>query len=176
MAKNVGKIFEDQFKASVPDYCFLQRLNDSPQAFKQSNLTRFTPQTPFDYICFDTNSRTLWCLELKTTKNKSIGFEDINSDKDEQKMIHRHQILGLQKASKYKNVYSGFLFNFRDEINNMERTYFQEINDFDKMTKEINKKSFNELDLILYNAVKIIGEKKRVHYRWDIDDLLKKYK
>jgi hypothetical protein len=41
------------------------------------------------------------------------------------------------------------------------------------MTKEINKVSVNEIDLILYNAIKISGEKKRVHYRWNIDEFFK---
>ena len=62
MSKNVGKIFEESIKKSIPSYVVLIRLNDSPQAFKQSDLTRFTPQTPFDYIAFDTNSKILHCL------------------------------------------------------------------------------------------------------------------
>jgi hypothetical protein len=174
MSKNVGKIFEESIKNSMPDYTLLIRLNDSPQAFKQSKLTRFTPRTPFDYICFDTNSRTLYCLELKTTKFKSISFEDINNDEEENKMIHRHQIIGLTNYSIYNNVCSGFLFNFRDEKNNIERTYFQEINDFISMTNKINKKSFNELDLIVDgNAIKINGEKKRTRFQWNMDEFFK---
>ena len=79
MAKNEGKIFEDSIKKSIPDNVLLIRLNDSPQAFKQSKLTRFTPKNPFDYICFNSETRTLFCLELKTTSNKYMTFEDIVS-------------------------------------------------------------------------------------------------
>ena len=116
MSKNFGKIFEDQIKQSIPNHILLIRLNDSPQAFKQSKLTRFTPKSPFDYLCFDTKSRTLFCLELKSTSNKYMGFEDINSDKEQNSMIHKHQILGLLKCSTYPNVISGFLLNFLTNI------------------------------------------------------------
>lgn len=171
MAKNVGKVFEDAIKQSVPDYTLLIRLNDSPQAFKKSNLTRFTPKNPFDYICFDTQSRTLFCLELKSTSNKYMSFEDINSDEEENKMIHKHQIKGLLNASAYPNVVAGFLFNFRLPEN--ELTYFMEINKFKKMCESINKKSFNIMDAVLYGAEKINGFKKRTRWYWDLDGFLK---
>ena len=173
MSKSVGKIFEESVKKSVPDYILTIRLNDSPQAFKQSNLTRFTPKTPFDYICFDTKSRTLFCLELKSTCNKYMGFEDINSDEEQNKMIHKHQTLGLLKCSAYSGVVAGFLFNFR--LSDNEITYFMEINQFQKMCESINKKSFNIADAILYGAVKIDGFKKRTRWYWYLDDFFKSY-
>lgn len=173
MSKNVGKVFEEQVKQSIPDYIFLIRLNDSPQAFKQSNLTRFTPRNPFDYVCFDTKSRTLFCLELKSTSNKYITFEDINSDEEQNKMIHKHQIKGLLNSSDYSNVIAGFLFNFRLPEN--ELTYFMEINHFQKMCDSINKKSFNIMDAILYGAKKIDGFKKRTRWYWNLDDFFESY-
>ena len=147
MAKNVGKVFENSIKQSVPEYILLIRLNDSPQAFKQSNLTRFTPRNPFDYICFNTKTRTLFCLELKSTSNKYMSFEDIYSDEEQSGMIHAHQTKGLLKCATYSNVIAGFLLNFRLPEN--ELTYFIEINQFQKMCESINKKSFNIMDLVL---------------------------
>ena len=173
MPKNVGKIFEDSIKQSIPDYCLLIRLNDSLQAFKQSNLTRFTPKNPFDYLCFDTKSKTLFCLELKSTSNKYMGFEDINSDEEQNSMIHKHQILGLLKCSTYSNVVAGFLLNFR--LSDNELTYFMEINQFQKMCESINKKSFNIMDLVLHGAKKIQGDKKRTRYRWNLDEFFESY-
>ena len=99
-----------------------------------------------------------------------MSFEDINSDNPVKKMIHKHQILGLLKYSNYENVIAGLLLNFRDEKNDTERTYFQNIKDFDNMCKQINKFSFDEMDLLLNNAVKIEGQKKRVHYRWNLEN------
>lgn len=175
--KNKGKIFEESIKKSIPDYVALIRLNDSPQAFKKSNLARFTPQTPFDYIAFDTKSKILHCWELKSTKNRSINFDDINNDKEENKMVHRHQILGLKKYSEYNNVKAGFFFNFRhnedDKDNYFETTYYQSIEDFLSMIDKINKKSFDEINLIQNNAIKIQGSKKISRWYWDIDSFLR---
>lgn len=172
-SQSAGKRFEADFKASVPHSSLVVRLNDSPQAFSKSKLTRFTHKTPCDFILFDGGLRSLFPLELKTTKYKSISFEDINGENDQNKMIHKHQILGLIDFSKYDNVISGFLFNFRDEKNNCERTYYQRIEDFVNMTSNIEKKSFNELDLLTSgNAIKVDGYLKRTRYRWDIESLL----
>lgn len=173
MAKNVGKIFEESVKQSIPHHILTIRLNDSPQAFKQSNLTRFTPKNPFDYICFDSKSKTLFCLELKSTSNKYMGFEDIHSDEEQNSMIHKHQILGLLKCSSYENVVAGFLLNFRLPEN--ELTYFIEINDFKKMCDSINKKSFNIMDAVLYGAKKIQGNKKRTRWYWNLDEFFESY-
>lgn len=172
MAQSVGKRFEDCFKKSIPDDCLLIRLPDPPQAFSQSSLSKFSVKNPCDFILFDTKNRMLVPMELKTTKNKSMSFEDINIKEQQSKMIHAHQIIGLTKFAQYDNVVAGFLFNFRDEKNACERCYFQKIEDFNEMVKGIGKKSFNELDLITNNAIKVNGEKKRVHYRWFIENLL----
>lgn len=173
MAKNVGKVFEESIKQSIPKHILIIRLNDSPQAFKQSNLTRFTPKNPFDYVCFNTKTKTLFCLELKSTSNKYMGFEDIHSDEEQNSMIHKHQILGLLKCSAYENVVAGFLFNFR--LSENELTYFMEINDFKKMCDSINKKSFNIMDAVLYGAKKIQGNKKRTRWYWNLDEFFESY-
>ncbi len=177
MAKNVGKVFESSIKNSMPDYALLIRLPDPPQAFTKRSDTKFSNKNPFDYICFDTISRILYCLELKTTSGKSISFEDINSDEVQNRIIHKHQILGLQNFSKYQNVRAGFLFNFRHYEDNKEKyfetTYYQSINDFLNMTLKINKKSFDEINLIQNNAVTISGAKKRTRFHWNMDDFFK---
>ena len=172
-SQSVGKQFELTIKQSIPSHILLIRLNDSPHAFKQSNLTRFTPKNPFDYICFDTNTRTLFCIELKSTSNKYMSFEDINNDEEQFGMIHKHQTLGLLKCSAYQNVVAGFLLNFRLPEN--EITYFIEINQFQKMCESINKKSFNIMDLVLHGAKKIQGNKKRTRWYWNLDEFFKSY-
>ena len=87
-------------------------------------------------------------------------------------MIRKNQILSLIEIEKYNNTISGFFFNFRDEEHGMERTYFQNINMFMKMYRNIGKWSFNEIDLLLYGGIKIDGEKLRVNYRWNLDEFL----
>ena len=43
------------------------------------------------------------------------------------------------------------------------------------MMSEINKSSFNEMDIISYNGIKISGTKKRVHFSWNLDEFFKSY-
>ena len=169
--KNVGKIFEASFKKSVSPQHLLIRLNDPPQSFG-GGTARFSIKNPCDYLLMDTKHSTLVCLELKTTKSKSISYEDVNGDDNQSRMIHRHQIVGLTKLSEYSHVESGFFFNFRDEKNNCERCYFMRIEDFNNMVKNSSKHSCNELDILTNGAIKVQGLKKRTRYTWDIDSLL----
>ncbi len=173
--QNVGKKFEFQFKKSVPEYCYLHRLKDSSQSFINSGLSDFSWENPCDFFLFDTQRFIFWGLELKSTKGRSISFHIDKYDK-KNKMLKWHQIQGLTEISKFNGTVAGILSNFRDEINQMERTYFQRIEDFHTMKKQINKTSYNEMDLILNNAIKVKGAKLRVNYVWDIDSLLKQIK
>ena len=159
MAKSSGKVFEACYKDSVPDYCYLQRLNDPPQSFQKS--AKFSVPNPYDYLCFDTRHGVLIPTELKTTKYKSMSLS----------MIREHQIVGLTKAAEYDNIFPCFLLNFRDEDNGIERCYAQHIINFNEMINDIDKKSFNEIDLLKHSAIKVDGNKKVKHYRWDIDKL-----
>lgn len=172
--KNSGKIFEEDVRLSIPSYCFFHRLKDPPQSFsKKKGDLRFSWKNPCDVMIFDTKKRLFYALELKSTKNGSMSFEDINiEEKQPKKMIHKHQIESLLEFSKYENIKSGFIFNFRNEDNGTQNTYYQEINDFIKMTNSINKKSFNEKDLMNFSPIFIHGDKKRTHYKWDFDKCL----
>lgn len=174
MSKNTGKMFETQFQKSVPEYCLLHRIKDSAQAFKQSDLAKFTRDNPCDFFMFDDQSQKLYCLELKTTKYRSISFDDISLDKSQDKMIKKHQIESLLKFAKFKNVEAGLILNFRDEDNGEETTYYIDIEKFDRMTKLIGKHSCNISDLKIAGAIEIHGVKKRVNYIWDIDGFLKR--
>ncbi len=172
---NVGKKFEQQFYSSVPEYCFKYRLKDSSQSFIKEKNSKFSWDNPCDYFLFDTKNRLMYCLELKTTSGKSISFENINSIENKNKMIHKHQIKSLLKFSSYNNVVSGFIFNFRNEKDNTQRTYFQQVKNFENMCNDIDKQSFNEIDLLMYSGIKIEGEKKRINYHWNIEKFLNDY-
>jgi recombination protein U len=172
---NTGKVFEQDFKKSVPEKSLLIRLPDPPQSFEKRSDTRFSYKNPCDYVIFDTVGKKLYCLELKTTKSKSMSFDDITMDKPQGKLIKKHQIESLLKFSEFDDVIAGLVCNFRDEKNDTQRLYFMNIIDFNKMMREINKSSFNEMDIILHNAVKISGVKKRVHFNWDIDGFFNSY-
>lgn len=109
----------------------------------------------------------LYILELKSVGTKSISFEREKSDKG---VIHKHQIDSLQNFSTYKNVVSGFIFDFRLS----DKTYFCTINDFTIMINKLDKKSFNERDLFEWcQPIEIRKKKLKVNYRYDINDFIK---
>lgn len=161
-SSNPGKRFEQRFRSCVPDYCLMIRLNDSPASLKKT--MRFAPSNPCDYIMFDSKNKRLIPMELKSTKSKSIGMS----------MIRSNQIDGLTKFASYDNVFPCFIFNFRDEENHNDRCYCQHIDDFNRMIAEIDKKSFNEIDLIMHGAIKIGGTKAITRWTWDVDGLMDK--
>lgn len=171
MAKNVGKLFEEDWSNSVPQDCFELRLKDSAQSYNENKETKFAWQNPYDYILF--NGEKLFCLELKSTCQKYMSFQTDKNDKSS-KIIKWHQIEELTKASKYKNVVAGFILNFR--ISDDEQvTYYFSIQDFNKMKSEINKKSFTIIDAVLYGAKRIQGNKKRTRWRWVADEFIQSF-
>lgn len=87
-------------------------------------------------------------------------------------MVKRHQILEMEKMSKYKGIEPYFIFNFREVgKDKIQVTYIQSIGDFIHMIQNIApKKSFNLMDLSLNGAVCIAGEKKHTRYRWKIGE------
>lgn len=174
MSKNAGKVFEEQFQKSVPVYCLLHRIKDSAQSFVKSDLARFTRDNPCDFLMFDNDARKLYCLELKSTKYKSMSFDDVSQKDSQGKMIKKHQIESLLKFSRFSNVHAGLLLNFRDEDNDEESTYYIDIQKFYRMAQLVGKQSCNVSDLKIAGAIEITGVKKRVNYLWDIDKFLKR--
>lgn len=164
ISKNIGKVFEQNWKNSCPDNIFYYRPPDAAQSFGENSNLRFSSKSPCD--CFMFNGKILYTLELKSVKTKSISFERTKEDKG---VIHKHQIDSLKKFSSYKNVVSGFLFNFR--LSDM--TYFCSIEDFINMINNLEKKSFNEKDLLEQcNSIKIEKKKLKVNYRYNIEHFL----
>lgn len=170
-AMNSGKQFEKDFSSSIPSYCYIHRLRDSAQSYNNSKNTKFAWDNECDFFIWDSNHHLFYAIECKTTKYKSMSVQLDENDKSN-KMIKCHQIESLTKISKYEGAIAGFFLNFRDEKNNTERTYFMNIIDFNKMMKEINKVSFNEMDIILNHGIKILGRKKRIYFTWDLDSFL----
>lgn len=161
IAVNEGKRFEQNWKSSVEelDNLWIYRLKDNAASFSGGSNTRFASHNMCDFIMFDDSSRTLYAIELKSTKSASVTLS----------MVRDNQIEELTKASKH-NLVAGFLINFR---NNSNDTYFIEMCDFNKMISEINKKSFNKKDLISYNAIYVESACKKVNYKYNIKKFIK---
>jgi len=165
MSKNIGKIFEQNWKASCPDWVFVYRPPDAAQSFNMTNNLRFSHHSLCDYLMFDGRTGILYTLELKTFQN-SCSFERVKEDTG---IIHYHQIESLKRCSVYPNVISGFILDFRKTDN----TYFLAINEFCKMLENITKKSFNEDDMHKWcNPIKIEKRKLKVNYRYNVEGFL----
>ena len=160
-----GNLFEEQWKRSIPEDVYYLRLKDNPSSFgKDSSFVRFTLNNPFDCLVF--YNGFLFPLELKSTSSKSISIQTKKEEKG--KMIKINQIEGLSKSNKYENIFSGFLFDFRES----EKTFWMGINDFLKFQEENNKKSINEKDIIKYNAIEVEKEKKKTRYVFSVKKLI----
>lgn len=173
MSKNSGKNFESIIKSNAPLYLKVTRIPDQPQSFTQREDTAFSRKNPYDFECFDAKHRIQYCFELKTVAQKYMSYHTCEKDEKEKKSanIQWHQIEGLTKASEYNNVAAGFLLNFRLD-NGEQLLYFFNIKDFNKFRKNVNKRSFNIMDVALNGGIKINGEKLRVNYRWNLDEFL----
>ena len=169
MARSVGKQFEDNFKNSVPNYALSYRPPDSAQGFDvgASDKRRFSRHSPCDLMIFDGTRNLFLTLELKTFQG-SCSFE---RNKNEKGIIHYYQIEKLKEFANYKRVISGFVLDFRST----DHTYFLNINDWDNLISHIEKKSFNEQDLLEYaSPILIEKEKLKMNYRYDVELLLSK--
>lgn len=167
IAKNIGKIFELNWKNSVPENILYYRPPDAAQSFSMNNNNlRFSRHSPCDCVLFNGETKTLYFLELKSVSSDSISFERTKEDKG---VIHKYQLDSLKKFSKYKNVISGFILDFRYSGN----TYFAEIKDILSLIAWINKKSFSEKDLIQFCSPVIIEkEKLKVNFKYNIKKFL----
>lgn len=164
MGKSVGKIFEANWKKSIPESVFFYRPPDAAQSFGGNNNLRFSAKSPCDLFMF--TGEKFYALELKSVGSKFMSFE---RRKEDNGIIHFHQIENLTKYSKYKNVVSGFILDFRES----DKTYFCKIEDFNYMIESLDKKSFNESDLMKYAKPIVIEKvKKKVNYKYNIEKLI----
>ena len=164
---NEGKKFESDFRDSISKEILLYRLPDAAQSFNKNSCLRFSRKNPFDYLMWDFNHKTLYALELKTVKGKSISFE---RSKEDHAKIHIHQIEGLNAWNKYKGIRCGFIIDFRGA----GVTIFIDIVCFNELLDKLSKKSFTIDDLILNGIDYIVIPRtlKRTRYKYDISPLL----
>lgn len=164
--KNIGKVFEDNIKASIPKDIMVYRPPDQAQAFDMSSSKlRFSRHSPADYFIFDGNKNLFLALECKTFQG-SCSFERTKDDKG---IVHHYQIKSLNDLSNYHRVISGFLLDFRKSDN----TYFLHISDMNKIIEAIDKKSFNEKDMLTICSPILLEKRKlKVNYRYNIERLL----
>lgn len=163
MSKNIGKVFEENFKKSIPENIFCYRPPDAAQSFNMSKKLRFSSHSPCDYMIY--RKPQLFCFELKTVAGNFISFERDENDKG---TIHYYQIEQLKKFVNY-GIISGLIIDFRKS----DHTYFLNIKNWDDFISNISKKSFNENDLLKYSDPITVDKKKlKVNYRYNVVGLL----
>jgi len=148
-----GKLFETEFKNSMPDI-ICERFNDGSSSWGGNNQVRFQATSPCDYIVF--NGTTLFYLELKVTKGKSLSFANIK----------KHQIEDLTKRSNYKSVVCGFLIKFSD----LAECYFVTIQEFNYFVNNNERKSI-PAEYLKDKCLNIPMELKRTRYNYILDEL-----
>lgn len=160
---NVGKVFEQNFKKSVPEHIFTYRPPDAAQSFNMNSNLRFSAKSPCDLFMFD--GEILFTLELKTFQG-SCSFERTKEDKG---IIHYYQVETLREFYKFINVEAGFVLDFRSSDN----TYYLPIQEYDKLIDAVTKKSFNEKDLLTFCSPVLLEKKKlKVNYRYDVQKMI----
>ena len=162
---NSGKQFERHFKDSAikQELCVL-RLNDVYLGNQKSGAD-WSPTNPCDFVIYYAGK--MFMLELKSTCYKSIS---ISLDPKENRMIKAHQIRDLSKYSLFDGVYCGFVFNFREE--NDDLTYFMSIQDFNDFIDKTGKASINKLDIVENGGFLIEEKKCRKYYAYNVKKLL----
>ena len=159
---NSGKVFERNFKASIPQDVFYYRLRDSTASFygggDGSNI-RFQAQNMCDNILF--GSRTLFLCELKSHQGKSIPFN----------CIRENQIEQLTAAAKFPFIVPALVIFFPD----VQRCFAVHINDWNNLVDSSAKKSANISEIALA-GYEVGVTKLKVNYRYDVakmmDDLM----
>lgn len=151
MAKGIGKIFEDEIKASIPPEFYTERYKDDTAGF-------YGVSNPADYRLY--KYPLTFLLELKTHKGKSIPLDKIRPN----------QIQGMAKAVEHKGIYGGFIINYRD----LEETYYIPVMDMVAFINSAERKSI-PVEWCRENGVRIEQKKKKVRYTYDLSKWLGGY-
>lgn len=172
--QNAGKVFEDNFQQSVknsPQPIFFDRIKDT---FVPPDLRMRVRVSKNKYDCYLFSEGYLFPLELKSTKENRLAWNE--------SIIKEHQIESLVEASKYSNVISGFIVNFREPEN---RVFFVSINKFleykniaenqikiHNYKSKVNKSSM-PIGICEEIGIEIQGFKKRTNYHYHINDFIR---
>lgn len=148
---NIGKIFEEEIKKSVPQGYFYYRFKDNAASFGTGEGTRFTSHNICDCMVM---GEYLYLLELKSHKGSSIPFNCIRKNQIEEmsKVLH-------QKIKPY------FILNFREK----EKTFAIEAKELKNFMETTERKSI-PFDWCLKNGIEIIGTKKKVKYNYNLKE------
>lgn len=149
--QNNGKVFEAEFKESVPPDYYYYRLKDMPKEYRGAD-------NPCDYFLY--KEPYLFMVELKSHKGKSLPLVKIRDS----------QLRGMYSAHFRPGVYAGFLINYRD----LEETYWVSVAEVKRFIDRGSRKSI-PVEWCREYGVLIPQIKKRVRYRYELAEWLGRY-
>lgn len=156
MAKNKGKMFEEDFKKSVPEWAWCYRFKDGTANFngsKNENV-RFQAHNICDFQVMA--YRTLFLFELKSHEGASIPFSCIRANQLEE-----------MSAIYHPDIKAYFVFNFRD----IQNTYAVLAADVKEFIETTDRKSI-PIKWCIENGIEIKSEKKKVRFRYFLEEFL----
>lgn len=145
---NAGKQFEKDFKDSVLDDQFFLRLKDAGGWSKSADL-RFTKSNLCDCLVF--SRRTLYLLELKSHKGKSVPVSCL---KQADKLAKINQV----------GTIPAFIINFRD----LNETW---LIGAETVREELQTRASLSIETCREYGLCIPQRKMRVHWRYDLSVL-----
>lgn len=161
--KNQGKIFEQDFRASLnldsPDL-FFYRFKDGTASWGnvQNDFTRFQAKNICDCMLF--YKGYLFLCELKSHKGKSLPFS----------CIRKNQFDEMYHASFKKNVFPLIIIFFSD----LEEVYAIKTTDIIRFKDEKKSKSIS-LSFASQNGFKIDCRKLQTHHRFSVEEFLENF-
>lgn len=156
MTRNLGKMFEEDFKKSVPNWCWCNRYKDGTANFRgdKNENVRFQANNICDFEVMADNK--LFLLELKSYQGVSIPLSG----------IRKNQLEGMIKAGSYKNIKPYFILNFR----NVQRVYAIKVQTLYNFILTAERKSI-PLKWAMENGIEIPGEQKRTRFKYNLEIL-----
>lgn len=155
---NNGKIFESNFKKSIPDDVYFYRYKDGTANWGDGSYTRFQASNKCDCELFYNGS--LYNFELKSHKKKSIPLN----------CFRQNQIEELNYASKF-GIYCGFVVEFSD----LKKYYYLSVQKYLEFKKN-NERLSIPISYFETETIEIRHKIKRIHPVLDIYSLLKDVK
>lgn len=163
--KNLGKIFEQNFRKSIPvkDEIYYYRLKDTASSYYGGNDNlRFSQSNIADAFMFVEveGRRYLFIMEYKNHKGKSLPLN----------CIRKNQFDEMLEANNKLGIIPVIIVFFCD----IERCFSLNIEYVDKFKKEEDRKSI-PLEYFEKYGVEIETIKIKINYRYNIDKWLQEF-
>jgi recombination protein U len=157
---NAGKVFENDFKKSVPAHMWFYRFRDGTATFydgmDRDDGIRFQQTNICDCLIF--HNGLLVLAELKSSKGKSVSFKNLREK--QVKELFEITVSGIR---------TGFIFNMRD----IEETYWIDAWKVKEYMDFADRKSF-PIDWMRSVGIPVNTMKLKVHYRYGVAELVER--